>query len=470
MNSYTKCSSTLNESKENSQSAEINTTFPDVNVNKIFLFEAFSNLFVLAIAVIISFLPIVKIGTSSLGNTWEVIANFFENIPQGTKEQTIYFLNEIILILPAGIILFSLLYLIGSLILALLTKNNERYCYSVINHSYVVSIVFIIFEIFMAVLFVVVLGAFYSIFSQNVMPISILIIAVHIRKIIADFYYCKLINSSPDKINENKKYKTVEGRLIFPKFFLKLFHLAHALLMCFIAFIVSLYFGIFQPNLIYSLIPDSSIPTKLTNENANEYHVFYNSDACNQIISSTRPETKRAYSFNYLFFNNFIEATEEKIEKSIPDDLSENEIKKYTAKIEALKNDIEIAKKMRDKHYLYTETVVYSYKQSYNFSVKMSLNTNCKNDSDNSKWGNKTDWYRKDNAETITLSKTVFTTRTDFRNETIFAYITYSDGSCCFSMLSPTNIEELNNAGPGTYTLTWSDEWGTYEHKIIIKQ
>lgn len=194
------------------------------------------------------------------------------------------------------------------------------------------------------------------------------------------------------------------------------------------------------------------------------------------------------YGNNYLYYQSKISELIEQRNELMPDKVTSNKkedvnqsMEKYFDEIKELQEQIDyLREKMEYLPCNYAEIVFYDIREDtpegypyieyrkkiYSYTHNRDMNY-C--DEEGKKWG------YSDNSimsrllgENIELSKTEFDIGTDFNNEKIVAYVTYSDGSKKISVITPTNIEELNNAGHGTHTLEWSDEWGKYEFEIEI--
>ena len=438
-------------------------------MRKIFLLEMISNAIIFVMALIVSFLPIAKIGTSSIGNSWSAFAGFFGNFPADTTDVLNYILQNSILILPSTLIIGIVLSQVFILILNFVVRKSERYYYNAITN---IKIGIIITSVILLICCTVVAAAvlsFYSIYSLSVGPVCILSVLYIVRKIVVDICSYKLVNKSAEKIEKYKKFKKVENKFILPKMFITMSCLIIGLSVCFIACVSVFYYTGYPAYSTYMLIKDATLVNEISADNAKEENDFYNNSYLMEIVNSEKihPSTKISYSFNYHFYSNFIEETEEKIKELMPDSDSKNSWEEYLVKCNNLKNDIEIAKELQSKKYMYTEAKNYSKEGSYFFSTMVLLDTN--GGSRDEKWGKDGEWYKFGATESLTLSKTEFNRSTDFKKINILAYVTYADGSKRFSVIDPINVEELNDAAPGKYMIKWTDDWGTYEAEITIK-
>ena len=443
----------------------------DKNMRKIFLLEMISNALILVIALVVSFLPIAKIGTTSLGNSLNAFTNFFNDIPNDTLEIPNYILQNSILILPAILIigiLFSQLFL---LILNFVVRKSERYYYNVVTNKKIGVIVISFLLLIIGVIIVSSVRSFYSIYSLNASVLWLLCVLFIARKIVVDICACKLVNNAPDKIEKYKKIKTVERKFMLPRMLSNLGNGIISLSIFLMAFVSIIYYTGCPEYSEHIIIKDSTAGIDINSDNSKTIDKYYNDTTLWKIINSTDAIKRKEilYSFNYHFYSDFIEKTEDKIKKLMPDSDSESPWEDYLSKINDLENDIKIAKELQNKKYMYMENDVYYHRDGKTkiAIIAWSLDTN--GGSRDKKWGEEAKWYRFGASESITLSKTEFSKWTDFEEINILAYVTYSDGSKRFSIITPTNVKELNEALPGKHIINWSDDWGTYEAEITIK-
>ena len=95
------------------------------------------------------------------------------------------------------------------------------------------------------------------------------------------------------------------------------------------------------------------------------------------------------------------------------------------------------------------------------------------------KWGKKADFidglYNKESVRIVDAVSYLedlkfFLLGTDFTRNTIVVEMKYADGSYRMESITPDNAEELNAATAGKHTLKWSNEWGSYELEIEIRE
>ncbi len=460
---------TVQDNQISSSAVDIKTAV-DKNMRKIFLLEMISNALLFVIAIIVSFSPIAKIGTSSLGNSWNVFSDFFNAFPEDSIEIPNYILQNSILILPALLIIGMLFTEVFLLILNFAVRKSERYYYNVITNKRIGVIIISFLLIIVAVVIVVSVRALYSIYSLNIGFLWLLCVLFIARKIIVDICAYKLVNNAPDKIEKYKKVKKIENKFMLPRMLTSVGTCAISLSVLLMALVSIIYYTGYPRYSEYMIMKDATQLEYLDSEFVKQNHDFYeDKDLINEIINSNRmySRTEVAYSFNYHFYSDFIEKTEDKIMKLMPDSDSENPWEDYLVKLKELEDDMKIAKELQIEKYMYAESKIYTSGEGGVLCVMTFLDTNA--GSSGEKWGEDGEWYRFGASESITLSETEFPESTDFEKTNILAYVTYSDGSKRFSIIKPTNIEELKEVSAGKHTVKWADEWGTYEAEIIIK-
>ena len=203
-------------------------------------------------------------------------------------------------------------------------------------------------------------------------------------------------------------------------------------------------------------------------------------DEDKELIINTRDSSKEwiEYGNNYLYYKNKINELIEERNDLVPDKASSSNKKeakrsmeKYIDEIEELQDAIEyLQESMKNLPYNYAKIDFYNISEDksagyseYKKEIQSYTHNRDVNycDKDGKKWG------YSDNSimshligESIELSETKFNLGTDFSKVKIIAYVTYSDGSKKISVITPSNIDELNIAGHGTHKLKWSDEWG----------
>ncbi len=173
------------------------------------------------------------------------------------------------------------------------------------------------------------------------------------------------------------------------------------------------------------------------------------------------------YGDSYDFAYAKIDELEKEILTLWPEDLTEEEFEKYTAKIKAMEEAISALKEN-----------IYPYefvKFEKGFMTDLGYNATGR---DEVKWGVKqggikslmfhervtlTDRYCKNEK-----SMDSFAVGTDFNKELIVARVRYADGSVRISKIKPLNAEELNNASAGVHLLKWADSWGEYQVEITL--
>lgn len=174
------------------------------------------------------------------------------------------------------------------------------------------------------------------------------------------------------------------------------------------------------------------------------------------------------YGESYRYNKLKIEELTKQRNDLMPEDDSESALKKYVKKVEKMSKAIETLKDKRYYPYEYVNFVDgYMVDLQYNATGKSGI-----------KWG-----AERDNSLSILFQEKIsltdryckysksmdkFPVGTNFLEELIVARVQYNDGSVRISKITPTNIEELNNATAGKYLLKWADSWGEYETSIIL--
>ncbi len=209
---------------------------------------------------------------------------------------------------------------------------------------------------------------------------------------------------------------------------------------------------------------------------------FYNETVASVYFGSTPSEFKSEYSIswgkNYYFYQKQIELITEEQLKLMPNNISEDatieEIEKkldeYARKIKELEKKKQALQQALRKVPVPIETVKFGTIQGKDDLIVKELiyNTN-RIDKSKYKYAEGKSSHFSLYKESITLNQSRFPLGTDFSNQMIIATVKYKDGSVKISIISPENSAELNNSGKGTHFLTWTDNWGTYNTKIVIE-
>ncbi len=444
------------------------TTAQDENIRKIFIFDFISSAALLFISFIVSFVPIVKIGSSSLGNTWQVLAKLPELLKGGGETVTLSAaMANLILLIPAAITVSVLLLSAVDLALAFVCKNNERFHYST-RGPLSLGITLLAIIAIGAIFFIVAasdLGKWYGVGLHAYILLPILLGAKISGGIV---FKTVMTNRSPEKIEEYRSFKTVEPHIAMMRLSKSIFDTP--LTFGIIAIVIlSLTLRGTLPSLLLHM-PDGYQVREITSQNASDIYQFQNNDGFILTKQNASSASEYFYSSNYQFYESFIKSTEKKIKEMYPEALSAEAFEKYVKDCEVLKKDIELAKELRDNFYYVYEDMYYKskYSDDYYFSVRQRLNMTAGKSSVNPKWETREDPLAYEKGESVTLSRTSFTTTTDFSKIQLCAYITYKDGSKQYTLITIDNAAELNAAPSGTHTLRFHDDWGSYGVAITI--
>lgn len=232
-----------------------------------------------------------------------------------------------------------------------------------------------------------------------------------------------------------------------------------------IPFVMCILFAIFlaiYPLFSFSMLAD--FPTKL-DVDYKDANINLPSDVISDGMQSGSI-THVIYSEGYNYYLGRIEHLEEQAKEiankygsytsSNMSEEDKNELKNLEEQMKQIEKTLSTIEYQTITVNLYRYTVSQSFNTTtVSFKIKdFTLNANPRNNT-------KT-------VKNITLSKTDFTTNTNFNNEKISALIEYTDGSKKLSYISPLNASELNSASKGEYDLKWSDTWGEYSKIIKI--
>ena len=444
---------------------------------KIFKFDLISNLIVLFSTLLYSFLPILKIGSSSLGNAWQVIGKLFKDTATYSMGEFIIYVQErSVLVFPAFFALFVTLTFAIKTIAAFCLRNNNFY-YIRGKQPLVLTIIEIVLALAGAVIYIMAVSelfAWYGFSATSFLIISLVYIAATLSgkiyyqwvvyELRVDYRMLRPKESERSAFNKNRASFMLA---YFPS-------MGTVLLMMTLAMFVLLNY-----NLTVSQMRNYS-GIELPEEGATDMHEFLNDKDMDFVFNyieekNVSPKLIQAYSCNYHFYSDFIEDTEKKIMELYPEGSFENALDEYNKTVQALMEDIETAKKMQSRltykyEELYRYDCTYEY-GSFQFNLSSFIDTTHNAGKETQeKWGMEKDMWHVFCKESIVLSSTKFYTSTNFNKEKIVAYVTYHDGSSRYSIITPENAEELNQASAGIYKLKWSDEWGSYEVDIQIEQ
>ena len=184
------------------------------------------------------------------------------------------------------------------------------------------------------------------------------------------------------------------------------------------------------------------------------------------------------YGQAYKYYYEKVQETQKEI------DALEIEGEKDLKKAEQLEKELAVFEKKLSEM---TEIGAYEYLR---FDVKEEDGDVCKkfevyyydaspNKEDSIKWGKKVNFidgiFNKESVrivDAISYHKDLkfFVLGTDFTSNTIVVEMKYADGSYRMESITPDNAEELNAATAGKHTLKWSNEWGSYELEIEIRE
>ncbi len=432
----------------------------DDNMKRVNKIELISGIIMSLLLLIYSFMPIVKIGSSSLGNAWEGVISYFSGFGNGN---IMYSLYANILVGSMSLTVCGMLFVsVANLIFTLSVRKNKKWHYKNAFPKWGVWITVVIF-ILATVAAEIVFSYLFDIFSySNLFFMAIL--AIFILKYAVVFVVTqRVINSAPEKVKKFEKKEIKEPLVVISNMLksIAIWFFASGILIS-MSFADNYYSGILYED-SYGVIDNVYIVERLEDDRTKEFHSFYNDANVVNVIksfasSNTKPLVKEGYSYNYIFYDNFIIETKQKIKELMPDSEGSAGLEEYLERIKSLEADIEIATERRDSSYLTTVCNYYERSGSYRFEILTYLDMSAGTENAD----------KEKQAELIRLSRTTFNSDTSFENVNILAYVEYTDGSRRFSLIKPTNIDELNSASSGIHYLKFSDEWGSYEVEITI--
>lgn len=379
------------------------------------------------------------------------------------NENILYGLYSNILIGSMSLTVCGMLFVsVANLIFALSVRKNKKWHYKgVATKGNIITTV--ILSILLTVFVELVCSHLFKTFLYNNV-IFMIILAIFILKHPLLFIVKHIIiKTAPETINAYKKKSKKERGPFFASLIKALSYMVILVGMAFSMSFLNFYYIIYNVEDPYGVIDNFNVVEKMEEDRAKSLHSFYNNDSLIDLMENladrnTQPSITNGYSYNYIFYDNFINDTKEKIKELMPDSSSESGFEEYLERIKSLEEDIEIATERRDSSYLTTACYYYESEGSYRFELLEYLDMSA---------GTENAGEEKE-ATLIRLSSTVYSTKTEFDNVNILAYVEYTDGSRRFSLITPTNIDELNSASAGTHYLKFSDEWGSYEVEITI--
>lgn len=436
---------------------------------RIFMFELISYLCSFVLLLVYSFFPLLKIGHSSLGNVWQAIGKWL-----ATDESPLLYLGErCVIMFPALFVLFSLIGYFCRIIVTLLLKKN-RFFYIRGKQPFAMAVVLATLKLVLILVCIPPIMSLYTWYGFSGVPFVVIMLLTLLVDVAVAFHYQWTLRGLETRGKRFLKPNEEEKREIYVANF-KGFNLFGKQLACLsllffvisgVATFCSLEFDLYKDYVVYT-------------EDITQLHNFFNSNAMYELEKNQGSgledfkagKITRAYSQNYLFYTYFIEETKEKIQEMYPDELSVEALEEYAQDVLLLEEDIETAKEMQSKlTYKYQETHYVTQSQLHGFYTLFFTNTNQGAEGDQKKWGEEKKWYQPFYEESIVLSATEFSTKTDFTKVNLLAHVTYNDGSYRISVIHIDNAEELNQADSGVHTLKWRDEWGTYEKNIVINE
>lgn len=440
---------------------------PDENIKKIFCYQLISGAAVLVLAFICSLIPIVKIGSSSLGNAWQVLGNLSKILEESGQPNTLLALfasSATVLIFPMIVVLALLIVQAFDLLLCVVCRKNERFHYSMRN-PIALAVVAAVLLAAAVVVGTVFMDKFSDFYSTSFSIFILLFVVFYARAAVEHILSAVLINRSPEKVKEYKRFKRIEGHIAA----LRMIQRLPSILLV-VSFVSVLHTIPWLRSTIDFPAPvkNGTVVMEITEENANSLWNFYNREDTKQILNSgVRTTTTHAYSYDYHFYDNFIKNTEEKIDALFPKEVDAEGMQEYLETVARLREDIKIAKELRDKPQIYNEYV--RYKGSYyEFARYNRWNMTAGNGGSALKWEMRDDPLEYREGEAITLTRTAFNRGTNFSKIVLCAHIDYADGSEQFTIITVKNAAELTAAAPGTHTLIFEDDWGVYGVEITI--
>ena len=463
------CSENQNTTDRQSVSTTPPTTYDHIHryltedrKNKIFKFELWAYLCTFIVLLIYSFVPLLTIGHSSLGNTWQVIGRIL-------NESDLSDVMEYKVIAFPAICVSLLLFRYAFRIFLALVLRKNRFYYIRGKEPIALTIIIAVLKVVFLTALIIPILFFYNWYGFSGATFALVtMIAIHMESVISFHYQAVLRDLARDKkllrLKEDEKREWRMARPLFTPWIL---------VICFLTFFSS-------QGIMINYMPHNDLSDYIVYQEDiagnyaffNNYYIYaFEDETQTQLEDMKGDKITRSYSNNYLFYDLFIKETEKKILDMYPKDMSYEAMEKYAEDIMLLEQDIELAKEMqRALTYKYQETQYATNNASYGFYTLIFCDTTCGSMNDQPKWGMEKKWYHYFYEESITLSSTQFSTNTDFFKVNITAYITYNDGSYRYSFIRIENAEELNQAEPGIHVLKWSDEWGSYETDIVIRK
>ncbi len=172
------------------------------------------------------------------------------------------------------------------------------------------------------------------------------------------------------------------------------------------------------------------------------------------------------YSNNYCYYMARLEA----LEKEITSSWSLEEIHQK----EELKTRLNDNLKKLEYGYMYLDYTIINIKvpntNGYTRTTKVNeiIYDASRGSDPQKKWGSDKSLRNFAFKEKIDLQKKSFEEGTNFSNINLGVKIYYNDGSMHLYYVNPSNAAQLNEAGKGTHSFEWSDEWGSYSIDITI--
>lgn len=490
--------------------------FTGKNVKKLLIIDLFILIIVFVVDIILSFMPIMKLGIYHSGNAWNTVIDYIKEIGEKTTflNGKLFFLALII----CGNVITSIIMLCGNAMVFSFNLNtlkdltNNNYGEGFINGeaqknkketrvNFIIDMVFWTIIFIVELIFVIYAVKYYKIVSFGVW-VSVLITATGIiSSIVVSFIkkysFFKVLYENSTNGNDCEKVK--KHKPVF-----KAIDMAGSLIVviliglgCYYNFQIKMIgkpYTDFKVNYSSEKLDINNNTFDIVNYN---YLEVYDLAIYNIINNVYKTHTTVVYADNYNYLSQIMEHLGDNIdnekqeimlkiardigEGKIATDALNNAVLEADLKIKELTNNYEKTKeklngvidKMRNRAVI-VKTGEYAYEMQNKYMtgdkwlgggskiVSGEAVISLFYDNDVAHSGEK--W---DNKGKIVLSRTVFQSGIEFKVR-VSALIYYSDGSISNSMFIPDNIDELNNHPIGEAEIKWHDEYGSYSSTIYF--
>ncbi len=476
------------------------------------------------------FFPVAKIGEYSIGNSYELIISFIKNMILSTKSGVNYLIYYVIFF--GVMINIGIVYLISAIesafrfkkynimqgVKIFINESDEKY---VVSFKYVLKKIIIFLIYFFSAYALIKINGFmvksYSFKSDWNLFIGVILTVSFIKNVYCSFITFKydekgIVNIENIVHVNNKKIRKIQKRRkkdLLLKDLLAWGSRAYPVFKSILTIIlvVALGAGVYRystyagydivpvPNRLFGFVtPIPSVFEKLISESIKDKNLYFDDmelDKDTYLVVKEAGAGECVIKLKYSGYGNYedntkefyfygdsydyamakIEELEKEIKELMPKDNTEEALKEYFEDIKKMSEAVEILKSNVDK-----KIYPYEYVNFINgYMVDVQFNATGKNDI---KWGVKEEGLKGIIfQENITLTDRYcqnkkdmerYSVGTDFSKELIVARVQYTDGSVRVSKITPTNVEELNNAKAGKHILKWSDSWGKYQTTITL--